>query len=50
MGEIHRPYRLLFGKHEGKISFGKCRCRWEDNGMYRGKIGWECVDWRREIY
>jgi len=24
-------YRILVGKHEGQSSFGRRRCRWEDN-------------------
>ena len=31
MGESRDMYRVLVGKSEGKIPFGKPRCRREDN-------------------
>jgi hypothetical protein len=30
MGEMRNAYKLLVGKHKGKIVFRKLRCRWED--------------------
>jgi len=31
MGEGNCAYRVLVGKHEGKIPLGRPRHRWEDN-------------------
>jgi hypothetical protein len=31
MGQRRRVYRVLVGKHEGKIPLGRPRHRWEDN-------------------
>jgi hypothetical protein len=39
-------YKVLVGKPEGKIPFGRSRHRWEDNiRMDLGETGWEDVDW-----
>ena len=31
VARMHRPYRVLVGKPEGKRLLGRPRCRWEDN-------------------
>jgi hypothetical protein len=31
MGEMRNAYNYLGGRPEGKRSFGRRRCRWEDN-------------------
>jgi hypothetical protein len=31
MGEKSGAYRVLVGKHDGKIPFGRPSYRWEDN-------------------
>jgi hypothetical protein len=46
MREFRNVSIILVGKSEGKISFGRCRCRWDDNIKFHlKKIGWEDVDW-----
>jgi hypothetical protein len=43
--EKRNTYRLLVGKPEGKRLLGRPRCRWVDNKMDLGEIGWGGVDW-----
>jgi hypothetical protein len=44
MREKRGVYRVLVGKHEGKILFGRPRHRWEDNSkMDLQEVG--CGDW-----
>jgi hypothetical protein len=47
-GERRGVYRGLVGKSEGKGSFGKPRCRWEDNIKMDhhelGNIYRDCID------
>jgi hypothetical protein len=46
MGEVRGAYRILVGRPEGTISFGRPRCRWEDNiKMDLQEVGWEAMDW-----
>jgi hypothetical protein len=46
MGAIRNAYKILVGKLEWKIPFGRPRRRWKDNiRMDLEKIGWESVDW-----
>jgi hypothetical protein len=41
MGEGRKVYRVLVGKPEGKRTYGRPRCRWEDGiKMLLGEIGW----------
>jgi hypothetical protein len=45
-GERGGVYRGLVGKSEGKGSFGKPGCRWEDNIMMdHHELGNMCMDW-----
>jgi hypothetical protein len=44
--ENMKLYKILIGKIEGKRSFRRHSCRWEDNiGMSFKVVGWEVVDW-----
>jgi hypothetical protein len=46
MGKGRCVYRVLVGKPEGKISFGKPRRRWEYNiKMHLQEVGWGRMDW-----
>jgi len=46
MGERIRVYRLLVGKPEGKRSFGRPTCGWEDNiKMDPQEVGYRGTDW-----
>jgi hypothetical protein len=46
MGEMINSYRILVGTPEGKRSFGRPRCREQDNiRIGLRKIWWEGVDW-----
>jgi hypothetical protein len=48
MGEEIKVYKVLVGKPEGKIPFGRPRRRWEDGiRMDLREIGWGTVDWIR---
>jgi hypothetical protein len=41
MGEERKVYKVLVGEPEGKRSFGRPRCRWEDGiGMDFKETGW----------
>jgi hypothetical protein len=41
IGEGRNVYRVLLGKHEGKIQLGRPRRRWEDGiKMALREIGW----------
>jgi hypothetical protein len=45
MGEMRNEQKILVGKPEGNMSFGKTRRRWEDNiRMDLREIEWEGVD------
>jgi hypothetical protein len=39
MGEKRNAYRLLVGKPEGKRLLGRPRCRWVEDGSWRGGMG-----------
>jgi hypothetical protein len=44
IGEMRNAYSILVGKSEGKISFGRHRCRWKgDIKMVLREIEWEGV-------
>ena len=46
MGERRGVYRVLVGKHEGKIPLGRPRRRWEDNNkMDLQEVGCGYMDW-----
>jgi len=46
MGVKRHAYRVFVGKHEGKRSIGKSRCRWVDNIEVDLKLmGWGLVGW-----
>ena len=46
MKQARNAYRVLVGKPEGKIPFGRPRCRWEDNiRMYFKEVGCDASDW-----
>jgi hypothetical protein len=46
MGEERKEYKVLVGKPEGKIPFGRPRRRWEDGiRMDLMEIGLGSVDW-----
>ena len=46
MGEIKGVYRVLMGKPEGNIPFGRHRPRWEDNiKMGLLEVGCGGMDW-----
>jgi hypothetical protein len=46
IGEGKGAYRILVGRPEGRIPFGRPRRRWEDNiKMDLQEEGWEGVDW-----
>jgi len=46
MGERRGVYRVLVGKRDGKIPFGKPRCRWEDNiKMDLHEVGCGGMNW-----
>jgi hypothetical protein len=46
MGEDRGVYRVLVGKPEGKMPFGRPRRRWKDNiKMDRQKVGGGSGDW-----
>jgi hypothetical protein len=45
-GERRGMYRILVGKHKGKISLGRPRHRWEDNiEMDLYDVGCGCMEW-----
>jgi hypothetical protein len=45
MGERRGAYRILVGRPEGRLSFGRPRRRWEDNiKMNVQEVGWG-MDW-----
>jgi hypothetical protein len=42
MGDRRGAYRVLVWKPEGRRSFGRSRCRWEDKiNMDLQEVGWE---------
>jgi hypothetical protein len=46
MGETRNTYNYFVGKPEGKRTFARPRCSWEDNIIMNLKeIGWEVVVW-----
>jgi hypothetical protein len=46
VGERGDVYRVLVGKREGKRSFGRPRCKWENNiKMYCQEVGFGVMDW-----
>ena len=46
MGEMIDLYRVLVGKHEGKVPLGRPRRRWEDKiKMDVQGVGCGCLDW-----
>jgi hypothetical protein len=46
MGNIKNAYKVLIGKHEGKKSLGKHRCRCKDNTIMDLKnVACEGMDW-----
>jgi len=46
MGEKRGPYRILVGKPEGKMPFGRPRRRWEDDlAMDLQEEGLGSMDW-----
>ena len=46
MGERRDVYRVLVGKHEGKIRLGRPRRRWENNiKMVLQEVGYGGMDW-----
>jgi hypothetical protein len=48
MGEERKAYKVLVGKPEGKIPFGRPRHRWEEwVRIDLGEIGLGGVDWIR---
>jgi hypothetical protein len=44
MGEKRNAYMILVGK-PGVRPLGRPRCRWEDNMMDLGEIGWDDMYW-----
>jgi len=44
-GERRGAYTILVGKPEGKRSFGRPRCRWDDNKLIFRK--WDGEAWTR---
>jgi hypothetical protein len=45
-GGTKGAYRVLVGKPNGKRSFGRLRCSWEDNiKMDLQEVGWGGMDW-----
>jgi hypothetical protein len=45
IGQIRKAYEMLVGKPEGKTSFRRPRCRWEnDIRMDLREIRWKGVD------
>jgi len=49
MGEIKGVYRVLMGKPEGNIPFGRHRPRWEDN-IKMGLLEVGCGVWTGSIW
>jgi hypothetical protein len=46
MEEMRSAYKIFDSNPEGKISFGRPKCRWEDNiKMDLGEIRFGVVDW-----
>jgi len=46
IGERKSVYRVLMGKHEGKMPHGRPRRRWKDNiKMALQEMGWVGLDW-----
>jgi hypothetical protein len=46
MGEKRSVYKILVGKPEGKIPFGRLWCGWEDNiKVHLQEVGRRGMDW-----
>jgi hypothetical protein len=50
MGKMRNVNKILVWKPEGKRTFGRPKCRWEDSNRVNLKeICWEGVDWIRLV-
>jgi hypothetical protein len=45
MGEKINAYKILVGKPEGKIQFGRSGRKWDDTKMDFNESGCDGVDW-----